>query len=93
VDALCFAGIVWTGIAFADGPLGRLLNVMPLVWLGRLSYSLYLWQQPFLNPHGEHWACAWPVNIGLALLFAVLSFAVIEQPAIRWRERRGWGRA
>jgi len=25
----------------------RILNLAPVVWLGRLSYSLYLWQQPF----------------------------------------------
>ena len=26
----------------------RILNRGPLVWSGLLSYSLYLWQQPFL---------------------------------------------
>jgi peptidoglycan/LPS O-acetylase OafA/YrhL len=27
----------------------RLLNSTPAVWLGKISYSLYLWQQPFLS--------------------------------------------
>jgi peptidoglycan/LPS O-acetylase OafA/YrhL len=27
----------------------RILNLAPLVWLGRISYSLYLWQEPFFS--------------------------------------------
>jgi peptidoglycan/LPS O-acetylase OafA/YrhL len=92
VDALCFAGLVCAGISHTDGLLARLLNATPLVWIGRLSYGLYLWQQPLLNPHGEHWACQWPVNVALAVGFAVVSFALVERPALRLREQQGWGR-
>jgi peptidoglycan/LPS O-acetylase OafA/YrhL len=92
VDALCFAGLVWTAVSHADGLLAGILNAVPLVWLGRLSYGLYLWQQPLLNPHGEHWACRWPVNLGLSLALALVCFTVVERPALRLRERRGWGR-
>jgi peptidoglycan/LPS O-acetylase OafA/YrhL len=32
----------------------RILNLAPLVWLGRISYSLYLWQEPFFSiPRGS----------------------------------------
>ena len=91
VDAVCFAGMVWTSSLHTRGALGRLLNAVPLVWLGRLSYGLYLWQQPFLNPHADHWACQWPVNVAVALLFAVVSFVLVERPALRLRQSRGWG--
>jgi len=91
-DALCFAGLVWAGISHTDGLLARLLNVAPLVWIGRLSYGLYLWQQPLLNPHGEQWACQWPINLALALAFALISFVMVERPALWLRERQGWGR-
>ena len=30
------------------GALGRVLEFVPVAWLGRISYSLYLWQQLFL---------------------------------------------
>jgi peptidoglycan/LPS O-acetylase OafA/YrhL len=92
VDAVCFAGLVWVAVSHTDGLLARVLNAAPLVWVGRLSYGLYLWQQPFLNPHEEHWACQWPINLGLGITFALVSFALVERPALRVRERRGWGR-
>lgn len=48
--------------------------------LGVVSYSLYLWQQVFINhnyPLGP-----WPLRIGIALLAAVLSYKLIEQPLL-----------
>jgi peptidoglycan/LPS O-acetylase OafA/YrhL len=92
VDALSFAGLVWAGASQSGGALAGLLNATPLVWVGRLSYSLYLWQQPFLNPHSDAWMCRWPVNLFLALGLALASFALVERPLLSLRERRGWGK-
>src|SRR5256885_3827551 len=36
----------------ASSAVGRLLNLRPMAFVGVLSYSLYLWQQPFLNRAG-----------------------------------------
>jgi peptidoglycan/LPS O-acetylase OafA/YrhL len=87
LSALCFAGIVWVAIHHSAGPIGRFLNAKPLVALGVLSYSIYLWQQPFLNPHRSSWVCQWPVNIGLIALCAVASYLLIESPFLRLKER------
>lgn len=62
----------------------RILNWAPVVWLGRISYSLYLWQQPF---------CGDPklrsgYYVFLALGAAVLSYYLVEQPMLRPREKR-----
>jgi peptidoglycan/LPS O-acetylase OafA/YrhL len=58
------------------------LNKGPLVWSGLLSYSLYLWQQPFLVMNG-------PLNyfaVRLALTFAAAycSYRWVEQPIIHF---------
>ncbi|HEY7376986.1 MAG TPA: acyltransferase [Polyangia bacterium] len=60
--------------------LGKLLNSRPLVWVGTLSYSIYLWQQMFLNRHGSSIAQAFPLNLTLALLAACASYYLIERP-------------
>jgi peptidoglycan/LPS O-acetylase OafA/YrhL len=58
----------------------KVLNKGPLVWSGLLSYSLYLWQQPFLVLDG-------PLNflsVRLAATFAAayISYRFVEQPAL-----------
>jgi peptidoglycan/LPS O-acetylase OafA/YrhL len=59
----------------------RLLNLAPVVWLGKISYSLYLWQQPFFgrtsSPYGVLWA------LGLACV----SYYLVENPMLRVRDR------
>ncbi|MGH8145762.1 MAG: acyltransferase family protein [Rhodanobacteraceae bacterium] len=66
---------------------GRFLNWSPVAALGVLSYSLYLWQQPFLNRHSDAWINAFPQNIAIALLCALLSYFVVERSFLAWRNR------
>jgi peptidoglycan/LPS O-acetylase OafA/YrhL len=67
----------------------RLLNNAPIEWLGRLSYSLYLWQEPFLFlQHIHTWWTRFPVNILLAMICACLSHYVVEKPFLALRDRR-----
>jgi peptidoglycan/LPS O-acetylase OafA/YrhL len=68
--------------------VGRALEWKPLVWIGTLSYSLYLWQQPFLNRHSDTWFTAFPQNLGLALAAAMVSYYLVERPVLSWRARR-----
>jgi len=85
VKAFCLGALLWTCVNSSWGPIYRLLHWRPLVQLGLMSYSIYIWQQPFLNPHSGHWACRWPANILLALAAAVISYRFIELPVMRWR--------
>ena len=68
--------------------VSRALEWRGLRWLGRLSYSIYLWQQLFLpmsasiNPPPLGLAQKLPLNIGLALLFAIVSHYFVERPLI-----------
>ena len=70
-----------------DERFGRLLNTRPFVWIGTLSYSLYLWQQVFINRRGSTLAQAFPVNLALTLVAAVASYNLIERPFLRLRAR------
>lgn len=62
----------------------RALNWTPVAWLGKVSYSLYLWQELFCsNP-------AWHQGYLLAFLAlgcASLSYYLVEQPMLRVREK------
>jgi peptidoglycan/LPS O-acetylase OafA/YrhL len=74
---------------FPNSTLGRILNAGPMVTIGAVSYSLYLWQQPFLNPHSSLAIAAFPLNIVLAVSAAFLSYYLVEQPAMKLSRRLG----
>jgi peptidoglycan/LPS O-acetylase OafA/YrhL len=68
----------------SNSPLGKVMNFRPVVWFGKISYSLYLWQQVFLIVKTGDQPYAWfPINIALAFLCAIGSFYLIEYPSIR----------
>ena len=72
--------------------LYRWLNSTPMVRIGVMSYSLYLWQQLFLCPSGAWlrdpgiWV-QFPFNLGAALVVGWLSYRCIELPCARLRAR------
>ncbi|HQX32581.1 MAG TPA: acyltransferase [Thauera sp.] len=68
---------------------GRVLNTRPLIALGVLSYSLYLWQEPFLYFRGTSWFTAFPQNIVLALAAASASYFLVERPFLALKEKFG----
>lgn len=56
-------------------------------WIGRLSYSLYLWQQLFLvwdrfDVPALAWAQWFPFSVACAFVMAWLSHRYIERPAV-----------
>lgn len=60
------------------------LNVRPVVWLGEISYSLYLWQQLFVfGPVGRPW-----YGVIAAIGAACASHYFVEKPVLRLREKR-----
>lgn len=72
------------GLATGASALGRPLRAPALVWLGRISYGVYLWHLILIE------ATPWvppAVGVVLAVPVAALSFRYIEQPARRFRER------
>jgi peptidoglycan/LPS O-acetylase OafA/YrhL len=65
-----------------------ILNYKPVAWFGGITYSLYLWQQLFLNRGSSAIWTAFPLNLLLALACGTLSYYAIEQPFLKLREAR-----
>jgi peptidoglycan/LPS O-acetylase OafA/YrhL len=62
----------------------KLLNTRPVMWLGKISYSLYLWQQLFV--YGTH-ARPW-YYVFFALALASASYYLVELPMLGLREKK-----
>ena len=62
----------------------RALNWGPVAWLGRISYSLYLWQELFCSNPSLH---SGYVLVLPALLCACLSYYFVERPMLQLREK------
>ncbi|MGH7924925.1 MAG: acyltransferase family protein [Candidatus Binatus sp.] len=66
----------------------RILEASPMRWIGRISYSLYLWQQLFLVgwkiprplPFGR--LQEWPLNIVTVFVCASASYYLLERPLV-----------
>lgn len=65
---------------------GGWLNWAPVVWLGRLSYSLYLWQQPFCWRASAPIISAFPFNLAASLMMSSASLYLVETPFLRLRD-------
>ena len=67
---------------------GRILNARALVFVGVLSYSLYLWQQLFFDKSSNAWVEQFPQNLVLAFVAALLCHQLIEKPFLKLRDTR-----
>lgn len=74
-------------VYYAHSPSGRILNWKPLAFVGVLSYSLYLWQQLFLNRASGAWINAFPQNIVFVVCAALASYFLLEKPLLSLRYR------
>ncbi len=71
----------------SEHSLGRMLNWKPMVAIGVLSYSLYLWQNPFLLGDMENVWTSFPQNLLFAVAAALFSYFTIEKPFLRVKDR------
>ncbi len=87
--------VIMAHILFAErAPFLRwVLNLPPVVWIGRLSFSIYLLHFTALHvaAHFLPWEVydwqAWPFAVALTLFASWASYALVEQPMIRLGKR------
>ena len=88
------AALIAAGCGTADSPPQRLLRTRPLVWVGGLSYALYLWHWPLIVIGEARWPDRGPVAtvlLGAMVLLAAVGLAwltkhLVEDP-FRFRVR------
>jgi peptidoglycan/LPS O-acetylase OafA/YrhL len=86
----CAADVLVAAVLFGERSrfIQRLLNTAVLVWIGRLSYSLYIWHEgvsSFMPPAGwPHWQGI-ILNAVTAFVVAAASYYAVEQPFLRLR--------
>lgn len=72
------------------GLLKAWLELRPLVWIGKISYGVYLWHYPVFKAV-SYLNTAWPVKLAVAMsaTFAVASasFYIMEKPLLRLKQR------
>jgi peptidoglycan/LPS O-acetylase OafA/YrhL len=73
---------------YVPSKVSDFLNTKVMIQIGVLSYSLYIWQQLFLQNILHHfWFNKFPVNIILVFIVAFTSYYVIEKPFISLKKR------
>lgn len=90
--ALAAAVVIAGAVTLPDTRWNRVLSTAPLVFIGHLSYSLYLWHWPVylvLTPArtGLDGPLLLAIRVAVSVFFATLSYRLVEQP-IRLRRVR-----
>jgi peptidoglycan/LPS O-acetylase OafA/YrhL len=94
IACLLAAAVIASVAQPSSGPLGALLSIPPLRWIGRISYGLYLWHWPVYVlmtdvttglSRGALLAARLAATVGAA----TVSFYLVERPVRRYRWK-GW---
>ena len=87
ITIICIGLCIDWCVTFHTGRVGQVLNWRPMVKIGILSYSIYLWQQLFMNRETASIWTSFPLNIILTAGAALASYYVIEEPALGLRRK------
>jgi peptidoglycan/LPS O-acetylase OafA/YrhL len=74
-------------VTIRHGWIHWLLNWRPVAFVGAFSYSIYLWQELFLNPFSGYWFAAFPQNLLLTFACALASYGLVERPLVKFRAK------
>jgi peptidoglycan/LPS O-acetylase OafA/YrhL len=83
LQSVSLAGLLYLAVARADRAPFRWLNARPLVYIGTISYTIYLSHDVILSGLAAHWPqWSWALS---TIVGALLTLAVAE-PMRRWVE-------
>lgn len=78
--------LIWS-IENGNSLWGKFLNLQPMVYIGAISYGLYLWQQLFLGNGATRSPASMLLGIAAAFAVAALSFHLFERPILSFGRR------
>jgi peptidoglycan/LPS O-acetylase OafA/YrhL len=88
--ALATAVLIARIVHIPSRPLLYVLSLPAMVWIGRISYALYLWHTPIRDVvngsvGGSPYRAlvVWPLAFGAA----IASYFLVERPALRFKDR------
>jgi peptidoglycan/LPS O-acetylase OafA/YrhL len=92
VRAILFPAMLLATAMSPASIVGRFLELPVMRWIGRISYSMYIWQQLAIFPAaGVHSPLAaiqrFPYNISVVFVLAAVSYYIVELPMIRLGRR------
>jgi peptidoglycan/LPS O-acetylase OafA/YrhL len=80
-------------VLYPGGIFARVLEWPSIRWLGKISYSLYLWQELFFlerflpNYRPLGWMESFPARWGMLLACATASYYLVEKPMVKLGHR------
>jgi peptidoglycan/LPS O-acetylase OafA/YrhL len=88
IKSILFPAMIMCTVISPKSLIGRFLEWQPLRWIGRLSYSIYIWQQltEFRStvPNSPiHVMQQFPYNLAVVFLLASASYYFVERPLNR----------
>lgn len=89
--AVAVAYLVGSFVTVRRGAAYTVLNAPAIAYLGAISYSIYIWQQPFFDAYNDFHAVpaviTFPLNLAAAFAVATVSYHALERPLLAWRRR------
>lgn len=90
IQALAAGYLVCSFVLHRQGVGYRLLNLKPVAFIGVLSYSLYIWQQPFFGTPAIFGVpssifLTFPFNLISLFAVSLLSYWLLERPLAKLR--------
>lgn len=85
IEIICIALVLLHVTRNPTTTVGKFLNHPAVVFVGTLSYSLYLWHQLFTGYLNQPWKTPFPGSLLSVVACSLISYYLIEQPFLRLR--------